>query len=175
MGWLFFDNYTKTDLVKRLIRKEENDQRIYKTLKHSIRGSVLWTVRTVSFKESGEVITMIVCYLLERSVKNAGKKKIVSWGYKDMDESSHPYYYSCPISYFKDAPVACQEWRDKVYDYHRKMNCTLNIGDKLLLDSCAIPFVEVLQVSPLIGIYSGKRYRVSRKLIKDIKRETMAA
>jgi hypothetical protein len=42
------------------------------------------------------------------------------WGYKDLTESMHPYYYTCPLSYLETVPVACEEWREQVREYHDK-------------------------------------------------------
>jgi hypothetical protein len=60
----------------------------------------------------GESRRYIQCDLL----KGGGN----GWGYKSMDESMHPYYYSCPLSYLDLAPEQCAEWRQKVREYHRQ-------------------------------------------------------
>ena len=169
MGWLFFNNYTRSDLINYLVKREENNERIYETLKHSLRGNALWTVRRVSQKNTDKAITFIGCDLLQRSVEKHSNRNVVSWGYKDMDESVHPLYYSCPMSYLKDVPVACQEWRDGVMKYNRKFD----IGDKVILRGCEIPHLEVISIRPLLGTYQGTRYRIPRKLIADA--ETVAA
>jgi hypothetical protein len=52
----------------------------------------------------------IGCHLLESS---GGE-----WGYKSLDESVHPYYYSCPLRYLDMAPVRSSEWREGVRAYH---------------------------------------------------------
>lgn len=57
----------------------------------------------------------IGCDLLEYSKRDEG------WGYKDMDESMHPYYYSCPLSYLDMVPVVgSEEWRQGVREYHQR-------------------------------------------------------
>jgi hypothetical protein len=43
------------------------------------------------------------------------------WGYKDMAEEMHPFFYSCPLGYLALVPVACAEWREGVKTYHVKM------------------------------------------------------
>lgn len=35
----------------------------------------------------------------------------MGWGSKGMDESSHPYYYSCPVAWLDLAPETCPAWR----------------------------------------------------------------
>ena len=42
------------------------------------------------------------------------------WGYKPLDESMHPYYYSCPLSYLDLAPEQSAEWRAGVRAYHAR-------------------------------------------------------
>lgn len=42
------------------------------------------------------------------------------WGYKAMDESVHPYYFSCPKRYLTMAPEVCPEWREKVLAHHQR-------------------------------------------------------
>jgi hypothetical protein len=52
----------------------------------------------------------IGCHLLE----SAG----LEWGYKSLDESVHPYYYSCPLRYLDMAPVQSPAWRERVHRFH---------------------------------------------------------
>ena len=46
------------------------------------------------------------------------------WGYKDMDESMGPYFYSCPLKYFDLVPIekfgGHAEWRATVRRYHQR-------------------------------------------------------
>jgi hypothetical protein len=39
-----------------------------------------------------------------------------------MDESFHPYFYSCPLGYLRLVPIetfgGCKEWRESVLEYH---------------------------------------------------------
>jgi hypothetical protein len=76
-------------------------------------ADVLWRVMRRE-KANGEVTTFIGCDLLEPPGWGGG------WGYKDMTESMHPYYYSCPLEYLAMAPAACPAWREKVYEHHGK-------------------------------------------------------
>ena len=168
MGWLFRSNTTRQDIVDELIRFEENEHGIWETLRHSLRGNVLWSIVLWTEKKSGVSRKVICCHLLEGSGH--------SWGYKSMDEAMGPYYYTCPISYFKDVPVACQKWRDEVKKHHLKKNRKFLIGDKLLLtEDCKVPFVIVIQVSPLVGTYGDMNYRINRKYVIEVERKTKAA
>ena len=56
-------------------------------------------------------------------VRNANmNRKWNRWGYKDMEESMHPYYYSCPLSYLELVPIdqygGNAAWRAGVQQYH---------------------------------------------------------
>lgn len=101
MGWLFYAK-TRSTLIADLV---EHNPRIKR---HCLRGNVLWAV-----VQEGDGRKWIACTLLS----NGGRS---GWGYKELDESCHPFYYSCPMSYLTMVPVACQEWRDAVIAYHNK-------------------------------------------------------
>jgi len=61
----------------------------------------------------------IQCDLLQYSRSNDG------WGYKDMEESMHPYFYSCPLGYLAKVPIKTfggnEEWRKGVRSYHERL------------------------------------------------------
>lgn len=96
MGWLhLYSCSTKKHLVEHLKRN-------FKFTDHSVRGNVLYglasTIRevtdnfgdTIEVPDDGSVI--IICLLdCDRSNPN-----YPMWGYKDMDEGMHPYYFDCP-------------------------------------------------------------------------------
>ena len=89
-------------------------------LAHCFRGGrfsgVLWAVWERTFS-GGERATerWITCDLL-RYQKDYG------WGYKDMEESMHPYYYCCPLKYLEMVPIdqygGHAEWREGVRKHH---------------------------------------------------------
>ncbi|MFO6370232.1 hypothetical protein, partial [Pseudomonas aeruginosa] len=89
-----------------------------KVIAHALRGNVLWSVTQVTAKADGvhrdlapgQSLRYIRCDLLQRS---GGQ-----WGYKPLDESMHPYYYSCPLSYLDLAPEQSADWRAGVRAYH---------------------------------------------------------
>lgn len=127
MGWYgTYDNTLKQQLDE---LKEESDntsaegrRHVRKLLASCFRGNVcysgiLWSVWNIKTFENGQLVsdeTVIGCDLLKRD------KGLNGWMYKPLGESCHPYYYNCPLKYLKMAPVACQEWRDKVIEYHKK-------------------------------------------------------
>ena len=106
MGWLF-GYYTRKELVDHLC--EGNG---VTTLKRRFVGNTLCTVNAYE-QANGTVIKYACVYLLKgRSNTRYG------WGYKDMDESMHPYYYDFPVSWLDllsptDSENA-RKWREEV-------------------------------------------------------------
>lgn len=112
MGWLF-----NWDTRKELIDHITQEYHTFKTLRHCTRGNVLWALHR-STQTNGETGRFVGCYLLNKDA-SAG------WGYKDMDETMGPYYYTCPKSYIRDAspPInqVAADWRAKVLEYHKSL------------------------------------------------------
>lgn len=116
MGWLF-SRRSRSELIHHLVQSQDCQAAYVETLAYTLRGNVLWSVVKVTAKKpnrlnlaAGESFTYIGCTLLQR-YRN-------EWGYKSMDESVHPYYYSCPLSYLERAPTQSPEWRAGVRAYH---------------------------------------------------------
>ena len=158
MGWLFTYGKRKADIIKELIAPEENETRRWETIAYCVRGNVLWSVIAITYRQDNRSKRLIVCHLL-------AKKKDCGWGYKDIDESMHPYYYSCPLHYLDLAPVTNTEWRARVQAYHRYRNQKLNIGQKVAIQGSTIPWVIITSIKPLTGQYGGQHYRVPRRLL----------
>jgi hypothetical protein len=125
MGWLFTQGQTHKELVARRTLQWDHtrdDGTVVRSvcLRHCYRGGafsgVLWTVweRTSTKDQQIEVHRWIGCDLLLY-------QNTYGWGYKDMAEEMHPFYYSCPLGYLAMVPVACAEWREGVKAYHVKM------------------------------------------------------
>ncbi len=112
MGWLFIRAARKADIIRKLVAPEEDETRRWETIAHSVRGNVLWAVVETTCKLEDRRKRFIACNLLAR-------EKDCGWGYKAMDESMHPYYYSCPLKYLDMAPVANADWRSMVYSHYR--------------------------------------------------------
>lgn len=127
MGWLF-GHYTRKSLVDHLLHGNG-----VKTIKHCFKGNNLWAVQEGT-KTDGTSVTFIALYLLRGSPKVTNDP--YNWGYKDMGETSGPYYYNCPLSYLDMVPDPggyATEWRDKVREYHDKANQKLVEGQKVRL------------------------------------------
>lgn len=130
MGWLFKPGISRKDLIAENTQGSEqtkDDGTVIKLecLAHCYRGGVfsgvLWSVWERTFEKSGQQVEQpqrwIVCDLL-RYVDG-------EWGYKDMEESMHPYFYSCPLKYLDLVPIeqygGHAEWRDLVRQYHARI------------------------------------------------------
>jgi len=128
MGWLFTPGSTRRGLIaKRTTRWERttsDEMKVTSTcIAHCFRGSsfsgVLWTVWERTFEKDGQQVQpterWIGCDRLEYSKRDEG------WGYKDMEESMRPYFYSCPLKYLDMVPVvASEDWRAGVRAYHAR-------------------------------------------------------
>ena len=131
MGWLFVPGCDRRSMIaertKGWERSHEDGKTITTTcLAHCYRGNsfsgVLWSVFERTFVRDGQQVDStqrwIQCDLLQYSKSDEG------WGYKDMDESMHPYYYSCPKKYLNMVPLETfggnVEWREQVQQYHQR-------------------------------------------------------
>ena len=128
MGWLFKHGCNRREMIQ---ERAENWERTTedgvlvksKCLAHCYRGGsfsgVLWTVWERTFAKEGQdtepARRWIGCYLLQYQ-RNYG------WGYKGMDESMFPYYFSCPLRYLEMVPIerygGHAEWRERVRQHH---------------------------------------------------------
>jgi len=113
MGWMF-GWHTRKALAEHLLTGNGP-----KTLKHCWKGNNLWAVQEWQ-KKDGTPVRFVALYLCKgRDGDPHG------WGYKDLDESAHPFHYNCPISYIElveafekgqgSEPVGhAAEWRAEV-------------------------------------------------------------
>ena len=162
MGWTFQRGATRADIIKRCTASEENDRGRWIPLAHCTKGNVLWHVFEWLNKDTGVARAVIGCTLL-------APHKAFGWGYKSMDESAGPYYYSCPLAYLDLAPEVCPEWRQGVRRWHVQMSRTVAVGDLWSLVGCKVATVEITSVRPLRGRGKpdGVLYRLSRKLLGE--------
>ncbi len=198
MGWLYTSNLTRKEQIaartsgykrddvspewfKRFTEgklpegaKPEDYRFEADCLKGCFRGSAwkgtLWTVweqRLIS-KATGEVAIAeryIGCDLLQYDNTCHG------WGYKDMDESSGPYVFNCPLSYLEMVPCPggyATEWRESVHAYHGYRG-PIHVGERVELRDLVLPWVTVASVKPLLGRGpDGKVYNLRRKNIAGI-------
>ena len=127
MGWLFTRGLTRKDLIADRSKDWERDtgeMQVKTSASPIVTGAVrfpvsLWAVWERTFTKDGQTAQpterWITCDLLRH-------QKDYGWGYKDMDESMHPYYYSCPLGYLEMVPIdqygGNAEWRECVRRYH---------------------------------------------------------
>ena len=116
MGWTFVEKRFNS-------AKEFAEECILKDgdfVKHRMVGNHLWTVY-----ENPEVgKKFVLLFLIE---KDRG-----SYGYKEISESMHPYYYDCPLSIIRAAGEtdneSAKEWRALVVQYHAEKK--IKVSDK---------------------------------------------
>lgn len=131
MGWLFKAGSTRREMIAENTQGWERTNEDGTTIKsaciaHCYRGGVfsgvLWSVWERTFTKDGQQVEpaqrWIVCDLL-RYQKDYG------WGSKGMEESMHPYFYSCPLGYLDMVPIeqfgGHAEWREFVRSYHARI------------------------------------------------------
>lgn len=167
MGWLFTSGQTRAALIRRLTESQDNDSARYRTLAHCTKGNVLWAVQEVVFKiakpqyDAGVPYRFIGCYLL-------ANQRGCGWGYKDMEESMHPYHYHCPLSYLDMVPEACPDWREQVRNWHARASRPVAVGDIWTLVGCKVDVVFIQSARPLRGRdRSGTLYRIPRRFLGE--------
>ena len=113
MGTYYPYGATKQDIIKECCEGYNiGTQGTARTIKKCLRGNVLWRVLELYSKPAGIIERIICCDLL--STANG------DWGYKPMDESMGPFYYSCPLSYLDGTRVLNKEWREGVREHHKR-------------------------------------------------------
>ena len=124
MGWTFIRT-SRDQLIGWLIAPQETDRARSEIIDHTLVGDVLWSVVRVTAKQAGvmnlaagESYCFIDCHLLEPSGN--------AWGYKSLEESMHPYHYSCPLRYLDMAPMQCATWRARVHSFHEHVKGALS-------------------------------------------------
>lgn len=138
MGWLFRTGITRREMIaertRDWTRQGAGGITVATTcLAHCYRGGafsgVLWAVWERTYTKDGKqaqsIERWITCDLL-RYRKDDG------WGYKDMDESMHPYFYSCPLGYLAQVPIETyggnEQWRQQVQSHHsRRRQSTVKV------------------------------------------------
>ena len=129
MGWLFKAGISRHELISENTKgweRARDDGTVIQSacLAHCYRGGVfsgvLWSVWERTFVKDEQLEPpqrWIICDLL-RYVDGA-------WGYKDMEESMHPHFYSCPLGYLNLVPIeqfgGHAEWRELVHQYHARI------------------------------------------------------
>lgn len=162
MGWTFSEAWpTKADLVRHLTGPGYGGECL-RCLRHALRGNVLWTIHE-RYKADGSSVRFIGCFLLRRD-RDCG------WGYKDMDESMGPYYYTCPLSFLDDTPCSgvgySREWREKVREYRARLKATAPVVGHYA--KVGNRYMRIVSVRPLLAVCDGTTYRLPRRYIDRV-------
>jgi len=163
MGWYYGIDNSKKDVIREVTADTVFEKGTSRTLRKCVKGNVLWSVREVNLKD-GNVQKFIECNLLDKSDGN--------WGYKPMDESMGPYYYTCPLAYLEMVPAANEKWREEVRKHHARISSgkdalrSLAIGDDVVLRQGHTPNrLTLASRKPLRGYAGGLLYRFPAKAI----------
>ncbi|MBK6744569.1 MAG: hypothetical protein IPG66_17045 [Hydrogenophilales bacterium] len=178
MGWSVTYDKSLAGLIEELTKTEtQSDGSGWECLRHATVGNVLWTVWEVTPatpvppKAYRPPYRFIGCHLLAPGGKGFG------WGYKGMDESVGPVYYTCPLAYLDLVPVASAAWREQVRAWHAARNRKVEVGDVLILEGFAIPQLKIVekQGRRLTGEYQGQLYRVPPRVLARVVEQRKAA
>ncbi len=159
MGWLFFKP-SKEALVKHLTDPHQFEAA--KMVDHSVRGNHLWA----QF-ETPEGRRLIGLFLLGKS---NGR-----WGYKDMDETMHPYYYDCPLRLIDTAtePLneASAEWRNKVRTYWERKKSTSKPVSGMTVNYCGTQYQLRIPLGrrgwDVVRVIDGQPFRMKSRQVSQ--------
>jgi hypothetical protein len=126
MDWTFIFQ-TRDELIQWLICASLSGNASRRTIAHKLchegGKQVLWSVVEITARidsdgyrhlTSGESVRYIQCDLLDC---HDGK-----WGYKGLEESMEPHYYSCPLAYLSMVKARSPAWRKQVRAYHTRFS-----------------------------------------------------
>lgn len=128
MGWTYPNGVSRKELIQQRTRtwEREIDGVVVKSncLAHCFRGGrfsgVLWSVWERTFERDGQQVERTQRWITCDLIRCHGGE----WGYKDMQEAEHPYYYSCPITYLDLVPIeqygGHPDWRQEVRFRHQE-------------------------------------------------------
>jgi hypothetical protein len=167
MGWLYpYHTTTKKMLVDDILATWKRSEGIVHATKCVKDG--MWILVT----PKGYDCKIIGLYLME---------KRGTWGYKDMEEASGPFYFDCPLDWLSQAPVQNQNWRDAVIEHHEKkevarvackvakarleVNKSYLLPDGWKIHGYPIRQVLVTSVNPYRGATMGYEFRLPRKMM----------
>ena len=123
MGWTYPADVSRKELIEQRTRpwdREIDGVTVRSTcLAHCFRG-VLWSVWERTFERDGKQVEKTQRWITCDLIRCHGG----DWGYKDMQEAEHPYYYSCPQKYLDLVPIeqygGHPDWRLEVRHRHQE-------------------------------------------------------
>ncbi|MDD5394303.1 MAG: hypothetical protein PHE17_14915 [Thiothrix sp.] len=156
----YYGYHSRPALVAELTGRWRSGEKHMETVAHTLRGNVLWAVHRWVDDDDRVISTsdnlgghFIYAYLL---MVHGG-----DWGYKPLEESCGPCYYTCPLKYFGMAAGTNPSWREKVRAYHRAKTRKLEVGQWYEYASEGI--VRISRMNPLCGWVDGTEYRLTHK------------
>lgn len=175
MGWLFSSSWSDRETLRDHLVNGNG----LKHLKSCWKGNNLWAVCEYTYPENhqerpGLTIQFVALYLCAKHGKGMD-----GWGYKDMDESAGPCYYTCPISYIEQVeahekangygPHAyAAEWRASVREVVAKRRRKLAVGDKIKLYGHEYTIGKCLGRRGYLIQNSMYDYRMKLNQVKDV-------
>lgn len=134
----------------------------------ALRGSRFWVAM-----RRGEQ-RFIVLFLL----KSDGGSDCYRWGYKDMDETMHPYYYDCPLRLLDATKPDGEEseWRKAVRAYHAKRKTAPKPEQGMTVTYGGEQYQLNYPIAPRRGwdvtkVQNGMRYRMKAKQVNAALRQ----
>ena len=113
MGMTFIHNaQQKSDIINICIAPMHRINGTRQCIKKSVTNNELWTIWLDTETNTKSIVLFIL----------AKESNPSCWGYKELSESESPYYFKCPLYFLAEVPVACEEWRQKVREYHNHIN-----------------------------------------------------
>jgi hypothetical protein len=164
MGWTFPYGASRAQVIEEITRDQENAAGgFFKTHRKCFKGNTMYALHeTGPVGEDGRSRKWIGVYLLQRDSRDG------TWGYKDMAEEMHPYYYDCPVSYLDEAdePASehAKEWRKIVREKAaERASKKPKKGERWSYRNPTIGEVTIVSVRPLHGrAPNGVTYRIKR-------------
>jgi len=162
MGWTFPHGASRSDIIDELTKEQLTERGEFRTLRKCFRGNTMYALHESG--ERGNPRKWLGIYLLQRHNGD--------WGYKDMSEDCHPYYYDCPVSYLDaaDEPSTdnAREWRRLVREQAAvRASKKPRKGETWTLEGCRIPQVKIVSLKPLRGLAQGQVYKIKRTLLGE--------
>lgn len=153
MGWLYGFGSPK-DVKEHVNRMRGGGPEIVRQAATQY-GRHLWTVYELKTGERFINLDLI-------------QKSGAEWGYKDMSEDMHPFYFDCPLSLIEAAgPTTIEssnQWREKVRAYHSAKNKPLAVGDRIEVYGKVYSITGKIEKSWEVRSESdGRTYRMSPK------------
>jgi hypothetical protein len=163
MGWTFEQGATRASLIEAIKGGREFGR---KPKAVAARGNHLWCVFESS-RRPGEYFILLCLLSAQRGY---------GWGYKDMDESMGPYYYTCPTSWFdkyQTTDAAALEWRETCRHQQRiaKMKpqaetvFVTRTGDKYTVVGAYCPRGEASPTQSVVRDSAGRVWRMKNSKI----------